>query len=52
MNPKQVIVPVEKRRNFESHLKFMNCLRHVVLGLIYLTKSAMGSVEMDCLFLE
>ena len=40
-------MPVEKRHNFGSHPKVMDFLRHIALGLIYFTKSAMGLVDRE-----
>ena len=48
MNPKQVIVPVERRRDFESYLEMVNGSLSLALGLVYLAKNTMGFADWIC----
>ena len=44
-SPKQLAVPVERRRDSEDYLEMVNSLLYFALGPIYLTESTMRFAE-------
>ena len=51
MDPKQVVVPVERGRNFDRHLEMMNGFHPFALRLVDFTKDAMRFADEEFLAL-
>ena len=45
MDQKQVVMPVERGRNFDRHLEMMDGLHSFTLGLVDFSKDAMRSAD-------
>src|SRR5258708_6706942 len=49
MNPKNLIVPVERGRDFDSRLEVVNSFRSLALGTMYEAKKAVRLTELQLL---